>query len=187
MIRILGFLSVGILSMASMLAHADTAEVNLSNDAVAAQYLIDLGQGLHGGLSALHEQDNGEMVSLDLIAQDDLRSGQHTFTAGVGGKLMGIFPKGDSNDGGSLALGGFVSYTIPQMRAVSLRGELYYGPSVTSTGEVDSVTIYIAGFDVEVIERAMLHAGYRKISVDFDNGAEGDLDEGFNVGVKLQF
>lgn len=185
--RSLAYLGLVILCTLSFNTYADQFDVNISNDTVATQYLVDMGQGLFAGGTLLHQKDNGELASLDLIAQDDLRSGQYTFTAGVGGRLIGIFPKGPSNDGGVLALGGFVRYQVPQAKALSLKGEVYYGPSVTSMKKIDGVMIYNAGLDIEVIERAMLHVGYRKIHVKFDTGDTGDLDEGINLGIKLVF
>jgi hypothetical protein len=180
------FLACVLLSGVSAKSHADLLDLNLSNDAVAAQYLIDMGQGFFAGGSALHEEDNGQVVSIDVLVRDDLRSGEHAFTAGVGGRLFGVIAEGDDNDGGSLALGGFVNYNLPNLRALAIRGEVFHGPSVTSMGEIDGITVYELGLDVEVIERAMLHAGYRKVRVDF-GPASGDMDEGLNFGIKLEF
>ena len=174
------------LSAISSQIQADLLNVNLSNDAVSANYLIDMGQGFFAGGSVLHEEDAGQVVSLDLLVKDDLRSGEHTFSAGVGGKIFGIFTEVSGNDGMSMALGGFVNYALPSVKAVSLQGELYYGPSVTSVEDVESVLYYLAGVEVEVIERAKLHAGYRKIRVKFPGG-RGNMDEGINVGIKLEF
>ncbi len=167
-------------------AKADLLDVNISNDAVAGQYLVDLGQGLFAGGSLLHEEDTGQVASIDLMMRDDLRSGEHTFTAGVGGKIAMVMTDGKGNDGGSLALGGFVKYKLPQFNALALRGEVFYGPSVTSNNDLESLLMYHASLEVEVIERAILHMGYRKIRVDF-GGPKFDMDEGLNVGFKLEF
>lgn len=175
-----------LMSFSALQVHADLLDVNLSNDAVSAGYLVDMGQGMFVGGSVLHEEDNGQVVSLDLLVRDDLRSGEHAFTAGVGGKLFGIFPEGSDGDGASLALGGFANYALPDMKAVSFQGELYYGPSVTSTNDVDGILFFTAGVELEVIERAKLHAGYRKIRVNYPGGS-GDMDDGVNVGIKLEF
>ena len=178
--------SLSIMLGFSTQANADLLDINISNDAVAAQYLVDMGQGFFAGGGLLHEEDTGEVVSLDFMAKDDLRSGEYLFTAGVGGRLLGIFTEAKGNDGGSLALGGFMSYKIPQVKALAVRGDLYYGPSVTSVDDIDGVLIYSLTAELEVIERAILHAGYRKIEVDFGAGT-GDMDEGMNVGFKLEF
>jgi len=145
--------SVGMfcLFFASFQAHADILDVNISNDAVSANYLIDMGQGFYAGGGVLHEEDTGQVVSLDLMARDDLRSGEYTFTAGVGGKIMGVFTEGKGGDGGSLALGGFVNYTVPNLKALALHGELFYGPSVTSMNNIDGMVWYVAGIELEVI------------------------------------
>lgn len=179
-------ISVLCILFASVQARADILGVDISNDAVAANYMLDMGQGFYAGGGIMHEEDTGEVVSLDLMAQDDLRSGEHTFTAGVGGKIFGVFTDGGGGDGGSLALGGFVNYTIPTLKALSAHGELFYGPSVTSVNEVDGIVWYVAGLQLEVIERARLFAGYRKIRAKYDGGS-ADLDEGLNVGVRLEF
>jgi hypothetical protein len=170
----------------SIQANADLLDLNISNDAVAGQYLVDMGQGFFAGGGVLHEEDAGQVVSLDFMVRDDLRSGEYLFTAGVGGRLLGIFTEQDGNDGGSLALGGFMAYKIPTMKALAIRGEVYYGPSVTSIDDIDGVIIYSLAAEIEVIERAILHAGYRKVEVDF-GPVSGDMDEGMNVGFKLEF
>lgn len=170
----------------SLQAKADLFDVNISNDAVAGQYLVDLGQGLFAGGSILHEEDAGQVASVDLMMRDDLRSGAHTFTAGVGGKIAMVMTEGKGNDGGSLALGGFVKYKLPQLSALAVRGEVFYGPSVTSNNDLESLLMYTAGLEVEVIERAILHVGYRKVRVDF-GGPKFDMDEGMYVGFKLEF
>jgi hypothetical protein len=170
----------------SFQAQADILDVNLSNDAVAINYLIDMGQGFYAGGGALHEEDSGQLLSLDLMVRDDLRSGEHAFTAGVGGKLFGVFTEGDGGDGGSLTLGGFANYTFPSLKALALHGEVFYGPSVTSTNDLEGLLWYIAGVELEVIERAMLHAGYRKVRAKYEAGSF-DLDEGMHVGVRLEF
>lgn len=167
-------------------AHADLLDVNISNDAVAGQYLVDMGQGFFAGGSILHEEEAGQVASLDLMVRDDLRSGSHTFTAGVGGRIMGVFTEAKGNDGGTLALGGFAKYNFPDMKAIGLRGEVFYGPSVTSVEDIEGLVAYSAGVEVEVIERAILHVNYRKIRVDF-LGGKGDMDEGLNMGFKLEF
>ena len=170
----------------SKLVFADILDVNISNDAVAMQYLVDMGQGFFAGGSILHEEDAGQVASVDLMVRDDLRSGAHTFTAGLGGRFMGVFTEAKGNDGGALALGGFGKYTLPQMRAISLKGELFYGPSVTAVEDIEGIVTYTFGVEVELIERAWIHANYRKIRVDFPGG-KGDMDEGLNMGIKLEF
>jgi len=165
---------------------ADLLDVNLSNDAVMMHYLIDMGQGFFAGGSVLHEENAGQIVSLDVLARDDLRSGEHAFTAGVGGKLFGVFTEGSGGDGGSLTLGGFVNYQIPTFKALALRADLYYGPSVTSFNDVDGLVYYSVAVELEVIERAKLHAGYRKIEAKYE-GFDIDMDEGGNVRMKLKF
>jgi hypothetical protein len=148
-------------------------------------YLVDMGQGLYGGAGFLHEEDKGEVIFLDLVAMDDLRSGDHAFTGGVGGKIIVLIPRGSRDEAGTLTLGGFVNYQIPTLRALSVQGELYYGPSVTSNN-VDGMGYYRAALELEVIERAKLHIGYRKIEAKYGN-ARFDADEGINVGIKLEF
>ena len=182
-------IQVGLLILASsfaMQAKADLLDINLSNDAVMMHYLIDMGQGFFAGGSILHEEDTGQVISLDLLVRDDLRSGEHAFTAGVGGKLFGVFTEGQGGDGGSLTLGGFVNYQIPTFKALALRADLYYGPSVTSMNDLDGLIYYTVALELEVIERAKLHAGYRKIEAKYE-GYDLDMDEGGHVGVKLEF
>jgi len=181
------FISTFVLSTVSLSAKADLLDVNISNDAVSASYLADMGQGFFAGGSALHEEDTGQVVSLDILARDDLRSGEHTFSAGVGGRIFGILTEVDDNDGASLALGGFVNYNLPAMKAISINSEIYYGPSVTSTNELESVLYLTAGVELEVIERAKLHATYRKIRAKFEQIGSGDMDKGVHLGIKLEF
>lgn len=186
MIKHFSAISIFCFLFSSLQAQADILDVNMSNDAVAVNYLVDMGQGFYAGGGGLYEEDVGSLASLDVMARDDLRSGEYAFTAGVGGKLLGIFPEGKGGDGGSLALGGFVNYTIPTIKALALHGEVFYGPSVTSVNEVEGIVWYVAGIELEVIERAHLHAGYRKIRAKYQGGS-ADLDEGLHVGVRLEF
>ncbi len=184
--RHLHLVSLVLLFSAATQAKADFLDVNLSNDAAMAHYLVDMGQGFYAGGGILHEEDAGQIASLDVLARDELRSGEHAFTAGVGGKLFGVFTEGSGGDGGSLALGGFVNYQIPTLKALGVRGEFYYGPSVTSINNVDGLVYYTLGVELEVIERAKLTAGYRKVEAKYE-GVDVDMDEGGNVGVKLEF
>ncbi len=174
-----------VLMFNSLVAHGDEVNVNLSNDAFNANYLVDMGQGMLVGGGVLHEEDNGQIVNLDVLVRDDLRSGEHDFSAGVGGKLMAVLPDG-GEDAVALTLGGFVNYKLPNIQAVALNSEVYYAPSVTSTSDIDGIFYFTASVELEVIERAKLHAGYRKVRVRFPGGS-GDMDKGIHAGIKLEF
>lgn len=173
-------------------AQAESAiDVDLSSDVVRLALATPLANGnLIGSGSYLHHEDNGDLFSAGLSVAGKSKASRGQQTTGLGFKAVGFTTDEDRGDvdGAALALGGFIRHNLSDANLISLRGDLYYAPSVVSFGDADKYLEFSFRVEYELMENANLYAGYRKIEIDIkDVDGEADLDSSGHVGINLLF
>lgn len=166
------------------LARADTFSADINNDAVKFEYkATNTSSNLDLNASALVHDDDGEIYAFG--AQVEGRSLQQSNIEGaLGGKLYYIDLEGDA-DGAAIGLGGSVKIGIEQVPSLSVQLEAYYSPSVLSFNDIEHHTDFAAKALYRVLHNGSLYIGYRKSNVNIEDAGDGDLDEGFHIGMQL--
>lgn len=181
----------GALLLASGAASATTFDFNLSNHAARvglSQPLTTTGLEVDGDW--LHHQDNGEILSAGLHLVNDANPGRGSLKVGLGAKLFYVnFDRWGLDDGTSVAIGGKFRYTWPDFNRFAIGGHLYYAPSVTSTGDLDSYGEAAIRAEYLVLRNANAYLGLRTIRVGLDRRGDDSktFDSGLHAGIRLDF
>lgn len=132
--------------------------------------------------------ENGDMLLQGDLLQMRQASQQNPLTLGVG--VKGYLGKLDDSGEEVLAfgVGGEVRYTLPGIMPMALFLHGHYSPNITSFGEVESITDYRYGFQIEVLPQTTAFISYRHLEIDTENDGEVELDGNeMQVGVRLTF
>lgn len=172
-------------ALASSQALAGSLDVDINSDNLVGQYHFsdkNARLGLSGALALT--DDKGEVFHFTVRTQGNL-AGEQNIRGGFGGRLYAFEP--ENSDGfQSLALGGFLDITVPQHPELSIGTELYYGPSITTTDDVDNVREFMVRVSYQLFQNAAVYLGVRNIEAE-----QGDFDyefvEGGHLGFSLQF
>ena len=183
-------------------ASATSLDLSLNNETVRVEYLTrwksaGAPQGrdqnsqfrhisdLHVGGNFLYHEDDGYVAGLSAHVSGRSRAtlfNQHT---GIGGKLV-VFDAGDFT-GTSVAVGGYVLHNLPSANLLSVRGELYYAPSVVTFGDGDRYLEFSARLEYKIVDPASIFIGYRNIEVDFETQGDVDIDARAHLGILVHF
>lgn len=167
-------------------ASAAELDFDLSNSAARFDYRFQVtDSGLHGDFGILHHENNGDMIFGGIQLIDDAGDGAEPFDVGLGVRVVSI----DANavDGSAVAIGGFFNYVFPEYNRFAMGGYAYIAPAVTSFGDMERYLEYGLRADYRVMKKASLYLGVRDISADFVGGVEATIDDGFHVGISLEF
>lgn len=166
---------------------AQDVDLSLTTDSVKAQLnFFDSRDDMQLGAGYTYHEGSRHIANLDFHAQGRTALGNLPTTAGLGVRAIGW--DGKRVDGGALALGGFATVNIPDVRGLSLTGGLHYAPSILSFGDSDDMTSVELRASYRMIRNAELFAGYRYLNTDLDKqSGDINLDEGAMVGMKLFF
>lgn len=180
-----------LLVLAAIPAHAELVDINVGEDAFRGNLSGPLSRAFQGAkgqyeVGALFGSENGEDLSaghLGILLTGDAGAPNANVTAGLG--LRGQFIDGEGDSGGGLGLGGQIDVRLPNYNRVGLFAYGYYGPEVTSFGDVDDFHEYAVSLGYEVLRDAMIYVGYRQLEADF--GAVEAKEDGAHVGLRLDF
>ncbi len=170
--------------MAAGTANADSLSADINDDAFKFEYkATNTSSNLDLNASALVHDDDGEIYAVG--AQVEGRSLQQSNIEGaLGGKFYYINLEGDAN-GTAIGLGGSVKIGIPQVPALAIHVEGYYAPQVLSFNDVEHNTDIGVKAMYRILDNGSVYLGYRKANVDIEDAGDGDLDEGFHIGMQL--
>ena len=176
-----GLLSVSLQSMAG-----GSIDLSLANDSARLEYdAAKVGSGLHISASAMHHEEDGDLISLGLHVVD-VREPNSPLYLGVGGRVFG-FKDGDI-DGGALGVGGFFRYQIPKVTGLSSAGYLYYAPKVVSFDATENLTDADIRIQYALLPTARVYMGYRYSSFNIEDIKKTFmLEEGIHFGLKVDF
>jgi hypothetical protein len=167
-------------------AAAGDLDFDLSDSAARFDFRFPVTEsGLHGDVGILHHEDDGDMIFGGIQMVDDAGGGGEPFTVGLGVRAVSI----DANvaDGSAVSIGGFFRYVMPDYNRFAFGGYAYVAPSVTSFGDMDRYLEYGIRAEYRVMKKASLYLGARDVSADFTGGGDATIDDGFHVGISLEF
>ncbi len=165
-------------------------EIALGNETANLEYIDDAEViGLDGAdieAAVFFNKDDDFSIVLGLQT-DGTPAGNQPFVFTLGMRLY--LAELDDPDASvqALALGAGLDYFIPANTPMMVGGKIYYAPSVTATGDADSLLDFRAQFAVDLLPNAAVFIGYRKFEVDLANTGKKELDENFHLGLRFHF
>jgi len=182
-----------VLAAATLPAAAATFDASIGEEAVRVGLEGELSSVFSGAkgqydLGALWRSEDGAdafVPHVGVLLTGDTGARDAKVTAGLGVRLAYI--DGENNEGGAVALGGQVDVRLPGFERVALGAYAYGAPDVTTFGDTDKYFDVGLSLGYEVIKDASVYVGWRKVQADIDGGGEIEADDGFNVGLRLNF
>ena len=183
---------ISLAAMASIAAITSAAMAGGSLDISLADTTARVGwdatrmdTGMHLNLAALHESDQGDVISGGVHVVD-VRNPNSDLYIGVGANAYGIFT--DDNDGAAIGVGGFARYNFPFNRNFGVSGHAYYAPPVVSFSDVNNFVDADVRLVFNILPTAHLYTGFRMTSVSFDDqSGRHKIGDGLHLGLKLNF
>lgn len=167
---------------------AGELDLSLNDDAVRLAYAWPArGDKLQLDAGLLHQQDLGEVVHFGLHLVDFASDGPNPLRAGLGGRLYYTNSDTAFDDELTLALGGFVNYTLPDYNRFSIGARLYYAPEILTFGDSEEFIELDARISYNVLRDADVFLGARYIGIEFEGGGKLRLDTGLHAGIQLRF
>ena len=180
------------LALACFTSHsfADSASVDLNNDALRLSYQHSLAKNYDVDLAWVHVKDVGNTVSAGFVLAQALNN---DITASIGGKAL--FQQHDKQpDGVAMAVGGSVRITPAANKNFALTGSVFFAPNVLSFGDMDDYREVEIRGEYKLSEQFIAYAGYRNNSADYNvNGVKikknknVDLYDGMMFGGQFKF
>jgi hypothetical protein len=161
-------------------------EIYLNDDAARGRFGSAVGRtNLDFDVGALHHRDEGTLFHAGLYVAGFADQGASTLEVALGGRLL--VAETEVEDGSALAVGGSIDYALPKIERLALGAFLFYAPSSTSFGDVDEMLDVGASVGYRVLESSTLFLTVTSVDVQFDSGAEVEVDRGIHVGFRTSF
>jgi hypothetical protein len=161
-------------------------DISLANDSARLAYdATKVGSGLHISASAMHHEEDGDLIALGLHVVD-VRKPNSPLYIGVGARIFG-FKNGDV-DGGALGVGGFYRFKFTQVPGLSTAGYIYYAPSVVSFDSTENLMDADVRIQYALLPTARVYTGYRYSRYKLEDvNKVFMLEEGLHFGLKVDF
>ena len=182
---LLCFIWVPALSIASV-------DIRLSDDSAQFEYFqrsdISIGAGGSDISYALFYNDiNDVVLTASLLAAGNIQGTSRAFNAAIGGRIYaGLLDEVQDDTIGAFAIGGKLSYVIPSNTPMATYFKLHIAPEITSFADIEGLTDWELGFELEVAPSASIYLGYRELEVEI-NGVDYELDDTGHVGLRFSF
>lgn len=186
-----------IISLFSPLALSESIDLSLSDSTARGEFQgkFKTGQSsksrfrhmsdLHYGFNFLYHEDDGHVGGVSLHVAGQSKATVFNQEMGIGGKAITYDAGGP--DGGALAVGGYILHNLASANLLSVRGDLYYAPSVVTFGDGNRYVEYSMRLQYQIVDQANVYLGYRNIEVDFDQFGSIDIDQSAHVGLMMHF
>lgn len=172
-------------------ATAQTASITLSEKSAQLGYGFLVGGSNYGrtelGARLLYNSDKTYMVDASLQVFDEVGSKVKGLVAGLGGKLYGASIEDNAYEILVLGVGGMLRYSIPQNPRIILGVDGYYSPPIVAFIDADRFYETAARAEYEVLPKASAYVEYRKFYLDPDGAKGGSFEDGFRVGMEINF
>lgn len=174
-------------------AHAETIDLNLSGDALNASFYGPL-SNLFPRVGGLYQLGllNGERAGTnyfegegELLVTGDAGAERANVTAGLGVRLAALDV--EQITGEALALGGQVEARLPAFNRIGAVGSIWGAPDASSFGDITGYLEYAIDADYQVLRNASLYLGYRQLVLHADTFGTVTVDNGWHVGLRLNF
>ncbi len=164
---------------------AASLDVDINNDTLRGQFnLSDTNAKLGLSGAVMLTDDNGEVLSVTARTQGILAN-QKAIKGGFGGR--GYYADPENEDSfSSLAIGGFVEVTPPQISDLTVGVDFYYAPSITTTDDLDNLKELSLKVSYQLFENASAYVGLRYLEVE-DEGFDFEFEDGAHIGFSIQF
>ncbi len=191
---------ISLLLISTTLTAMHQLKIDLNSDDIDAKIELDVGQFNHNVdpeslivgsrylySSTKHSDFDDDVYLLDVhfLVQQQIGSSRE-FSFGLGAKLLHTIVNED--DFFALPLGMESSYRLPLSSSIPIRisALLYYSPSVISFGDAKNYVEMEARVHIDIIERAGIGAGYRKIETNFTT-QDAIFTQTWFVGMSFKF
>ena len=172
---------------------AETLDINLSDKALRGAFAAPLSNvfprvgGIYelGAIAAEKDGRNLFQGHAGLLVTGDAGAATANINAGLGGRILLL--DAEEFSGGALALGGMIEARLPAYNRIGAFIYVYGAPSASAFGDLDGYLEYALSVDYQVIKSASIYAGYRQIKIKGDTGSEATVDNGFHLGLRLNF
>jgi len=176
----------------SQFVHADSFNIQLSNESARFMYAAEVFGGQFGPtdleVGAYFNEDDDTVAHASLVLRSD--SIDNPLIAAIGGRFyygdVGNAPTQTQADVAALAFGVALQFR-PETLSASIRAYYFISPSVTSFRDADSFTEFGVALDFDITDQVGIYIGYRNMTTDLDNGTEIEIDDSFIYGVLFRF
>lgn len=176
------------LMLLAPVAQGNELDLSFNDDAVRLNYVRDYpSRDLQADLGILNNSDKGTVINASLYVQGLAADGLNPPQAGLGVRTG--YVDGDLSDqsGIPVAIGGFLTYTLPRNNRISIRADAWIAPDILTLSDLDNYQDVTLRLQYEVLRTADVYVGARYVKAEFDNGTEARLDNGMNIGLKFRF
>lgn len=193
MVRLVLFIAIALVPFKSI--YAEAIDFTVGSDMAELGFLTQSSSFGYGGadigLSALVNEHNDVLLSGTVLVSGSSTGDVNGLHFGVGAKVYVGFldgPKGVvDTDGAAIAIGGQVRYVFSGSTPMAVYGEGYFAPEVTSIAEMDGMSEFRLGFEIEITPSARAYIGYRNLEVTYDERIDYEIDDAAHVGVRFEF
>lgn len=177
------------LALAPFGAWAEHVDVNLSDETLRGAYAAPFPRmnGIYefGGLLGERDDRRFQQGHAALLVTGDAGARQANVTAGLGGRVFALHA--EEADGAGLALGGMFEARLPAFNRLGVLAYAYGAPKASTFGDFEGWYEYAVSLDYQVLQGASVYGGYRQIKVDVENGGTFTVDNGWHLGLRLNF
>jgi len=105
----------------------------------------------------------------------------------IGAGVKGYFGDSDKDDILAGGLGAVAEFEPEELHGVGFAVEYFYCPKVFSGLDTDRLTEFEARASYEFVPRASAYVSYSEIRTDIKDKGYRTVDDGFRVGIELEF
>lgn len=174
---------------------ADSLDISLNNNAIAASYstsaaaLIQGNSDVQAGI--LYNDSMNSLADVGLLVKGDEGDGTD-MTLAVGAKaLVGMIKNyipSTTQNVGAVVIGGELGYIFPAAKQLSAGFYYFAGPKITTFGDANRASQWGLHLDYEVSPGTKAYVEYRETNFGITaTGHTATLDSGTYLGVKLSF
>ena len=169
-------------------ATAGEVDFSFNSDAFRIFYIHDfVSNDLQSDFGLLYNDDDDWVGNVSLYLTGFASDGSNPLQAGIGGRTGYVSGDSSKQSGVPLAVGGWLKYTFPSLNRLSIRGDLFYAPSILSFGELDRYTDVTARIGYNVLKQADIYLGYRFVEGAFESRPDVKFDDDFNIGFSIRW
>ena len=170
-------LGAALMGLASAsLVQAESIDFSFGDNAAKVQFSSDLpGNDLSWNVEALHYEENdadANILGAGVFVAGRSNASTARQTAGLGGKAIFVDPE-FFESGLGVAVGGYLRHTLRQANLVSLRGELFFGPSIISFRGLERYLEATARVEYQLLDQANVFLGYSIVDTKLEAKGSG--------------